>query len=165
MAMAEVMTDVMARLVTHWTRQELAELSRHGTVMCLKTGENSYRIGNYDLRKGTGGNWTVEHVDGAWIHDFCSKHAAVFYCIFDSKQRSSIARDLLNNDRHLALLKSTTDNYYEQLKRAVDRRDEWRQDLFAARLSSVFPQLETARANLEKTIAGAKYSKVWENKT
>ena len=163
-AVVEVMTEVMTGLLDHWSREELNRLSFSNTMVCVQTGANTYRIGRYDLKRD-GLNWHVEMVNGSAIHNFFNKQAAVFYCLFSTRNKYQRAQEILLEDRHLSHLQGELDIYYQQLKTAIERKDEWKQDLYMARLSWCKPQLDHHRTNLQKLISSAKYSKVWENKT
>ena len=161
-ALAEVMSNVMVRLLDQWSVEELRELTQSSPVMCLQVADNSYRIGHYDLTH-SGENWSVTDTQQHQLQqDFYSKQAAVFYCVFGSRNDHGRALDLLTDDRQLFQLKTQIDIYYQQLKIAVERQDEWKKDLYMARLSHLRPQLEQARNNLQKKIRTAKYSKAWD---
>jgi hypothetical protein len=163
-AAIEVMTNVMMGLLDHWSKEELTRLSSNGTLVCIQTGKNNYRIGQYNLQRHPIG-WHVQHYHGHDAQDFFNKQAAVFYCLYCSRNKYHTAREFLLEDQNLGLLQSELDMLYQQLKLAVERKDEWKQDLYLARLSWTKPQFEYARDNLQKKVNSAKYSKVWENKT
>ena len=163
-AFAEVMATVMSGLLDHWSKDELDKLSVSNTVVCAQTGADRYRVGKYNLSRQQGG-WNVCSISGDKVHDFFNKQAAVFYCLFSSRNKYQRAQELLAEDRQLSQLQGELDWYYHRLKLAVEHRDEWRQDLYLARLSWCKPQLEQHRSNMQKIITSAKYSKVWENKT
>ena len=164
-AAAEVMTNVMVSLLDHWNREELDRISSSGKIVCMRKGADSYRIGYYDMAKNSNDRWIVDHYGGHDHHLFFNKQAAVVYCLFNSLNKYNSARELLIDDQQLGFLQQELDMFYEQLKLAVQRKDEWKQDLYLARLSVTRPQLEAVRTNLRKKISSAKYTKVWENKT
>jgi hypothetical protein len=163
-AVVETMAHVMVGFLDHWTKKELAELSRANTVVCLQISKDHYKIGQFYLSRITDAAWNVSDQYNEHVHEFYSKQAAVFYCLFETSGKYPSANELLVLDRQLKKLKQEIDLYYEHLKKAVENKDEWKQDLYLARLSDVRPRMEYSRTNLQKTISHAKYSKVWENR-
>jgi hypothetical protein len=163
-AVAEVTANVMARFLDHWTQQELEALGRQNSVLCMEIKEGVYRIGKFYVTQNDAELWQVNNQYGDFVHKFYSKQAAVFYCLYDTRHKYNQARELLFGDQRLYSLKNQIDQYYVLLKKAIERRDEWRQDLYLARLSHTRPLFVDARDRLQKTIAHAKYSKIWENR-
>lgn len=162
-AAAEVMTQVMMGLLEHWSKEELVRLSASGRVYCMRTGRDSFQIGNYDLHRRND-MWHVDARTSSETLDFFNKQAAVLYCFYSSRNKYHTARELMLDDKSFGLLQRELELLYEHLKRAVERKDSWKQDLYLARLSWTRPMLEVARDNLQKKINSAKYTKVWETK-
>ncbi len=163
-ALAEVTANVMAHFLDHWTKQEIENLGCNESLLCLELQNGVYRIGKYFLAHQDSDLWQVNNEHGEYVHKFYSKQAAVFYCLYDTRHKYNQARELLFGDQRLFSLKTQIDQYYVLLKKAIERKDEWRQDLYLARLSHTRPLFADARDRLQKTITYAKYSKIWENR-
>jgi hypothetical protein len=163
-AVAEVTANIMARFLDHWTRNEVEALGRNEPVLCIELEKGVYRIGKFFIAQHNSELWQVDNEHGEFVHQFYSKQAAVFYCLYDTRHKYNQARELLFGDKRLFSLKTQIDQYYVLLKKAIERKDEWRQDLYIARLSHTRPLFADARDRLQKTITYAKYSKIWENR-
>ena len=161
-ATVETVAELMAYFVEKWSRQQLLQLAQANHFVCLDLAQDFYRVGKFNLRKQNGNIWAVSNLDNRLIHNFQNKQAAVFYCLYESRHLYHKAMEFLQNDQELARIQLQVNEYLVQLHLAQKRKDSFKQDLYLARLSNATPMLELLETNLQKTINGAKYSKVWE---
>jgi len=163
-AIAETATTVMSYLIDHWTQDELDRMCHGGDMVFIDLGQNYYRVGRYNLRKLNAQCWRVTDMTHHWIHDFFNKQAAVFFCMFETKQHYAASYKILHADQRLGRMHESMLYYTMKLKKADQTGDSWRKDLYLARISGVKPQYEAEETNLQKTLTHAKYSKVWDTK-
>lgn len=163
-ATAEVVTEVFARILDRWTRKELDALVSNKEFVCIDVGKNSFLVGKHTLRKQKDNSWLVKTQTGTSVHAFLYAQAAVFYCLFDNKNQFHRAREFLQADYEIGRTLRQIEEYTHGLKTAIKAKNTFKQDLFLARLSDAQPRLENLKTNMQKTIYGAKYSKVWETK-
>lgn len=163
-AAVETAAEVMARMLEKWTKSELSRLASSSEFICLDLARNLYRVGNFNLKKESTNCWTVKGNDGKVIHNFFNCQAAVFFCLYESKQAFRRANEFLLTDIALGRTHHEVNEYLAQLRTAVKNNDCFKQDLYIARLSEARPKLEQLESNLQKSIISAKYSKVWETK-
>jgi hypothetical protein len=161
-AATETIAQLLARLLDKWTKSELSRLVANNRLVCIDLSKNLYRIGNHTLQKHKDQSWSVRGIDGQFVHSFISKHAAVFYCLYESKRMYHKSREFLNMDAELDRMSKQVTEYVTYLKLAIEHKDTFKQDLYIARLSYAAPKLELLETNLQKSIISAKYSKVWE---
>ena len=161
-ATIETAASVLALFLEHWSKVELEKLVAQQQFVCVDVRRNIYKVGRYDLHKIADTAWSVRNFGGKVIHEFCNKQAAVFFCLYDSRNHLQKSRELLNQDLEFGKAKAEVDFYSEQLHQAMQKKDGFKQDLYLARLSWVRPRMELCETNLQKTITAAKYSKVWE---
>lgn len=163
-AAAETAAEIMARMLEKWTKSELSKLASTSEFICLDLARNLYRVGKFNLKKESANSWAVKDPHGKVIHNFYNCQAAVFFCLYESKQAFKRASEFLHTDIALGRITSEINEYIAQLRTAVQKNDCFKQDLYIARLSDARPKLEQLESNLQKSIISAKYSKVWETK-
>lgn len=164
-AAAETVVEIMARLLERWGSKELDRLCSTKDFICLEVGKDVYRVGQFELRKQAETCWTVASIDGVHIHDFFNRQAAVFYCLYETRNNFVKAKEFLHSDAELGKSYSELNNLNKQLARALKQKDFFKADLYSARISNVKPQLEHLETNLQKSIIAAKYNKVWDTKS
>jgi len=163
-ATAETITEVMAHFLEKWTKQELANLASNNQFICIDVARDMYRVGRFNMLRLEETRWSVTNLDNKLVHDFYNKQAAVFYCLYESRNLFHKAQEFLQGDIELGRTQLQVKEYLAQLRLAEQKKDSFRQDLYLARLSFSRPKLELLETNLQKTIISAKYSKVWETK-
>jgi hypothetical protein len=151
--------------VSAWSAKELDRMSSQQDFVCLALGKNFYRVGRYNLEKQHNGDWLVTDLDGYVIHAFYSQHAAVFYCLFETKKIFHKAREFMQCDQAVYKARLEVAYLQEKLQKSMRKKDFFSADVFQARLSDMLPKLEAVETNLQKTLIAAKYSKVWETKS
>lgn len=162
-ATAEAMTELLARLVSHWSLDQINSLSRKNGFVCIDLGNNCYRIGKFNLQGLQENQWAVKDLDNRLIHNFYVKQAAVFYCLYETQAMFKKSMEFLQNDRNLGNVAQEVAYLTHKLTQARKKADNFATDLYLARLSAVRPLLENLQTNMQKTITVAKYSKhVWE---
>jgi hypothetical protein len=159
-ALAEVTNNIMLKLLDDHSANFMSDSEFSGLI--VETGQDRYRIGEYILQKRDD-SWMV--IKPLYTESFYSKHAAVLYCLSNSKKNYRCANELLTEDRRLSHVRSDVDQYLGLLKNAAAKKDAWRKDLYMARLSKSRYELIEARSNLRKSITSAKYATVRENET
>ena len=164
-AAAETLADLMATMLDNWTKTQLNQLSVNQEFVCIDMGKNIYRIGKFNVRKRNEISWTVSDSFGKLIHDFYNKQAAVFFCLYETRNQFSRASEFLHYNIDLASAQQQVEYYTAKIRTAAKKKDDFKQDLYIARLSDVRPKLEMVQTNLQKSIYAAKYSKVWETKS
>lgn len=162
-ATAEVVTEIAARLLDRWTQKELEALVHNKEFVCVDVGNNLFRVGKFLLKKRKN-HWLVKSPAGPNIHEFMVAPAAVFYCLYESRALFHKAQEFMRLDTELCRLTQEITDYVHALDLAVKNNNSFKQDLYIARLSNSRPRLENLKTNMQKTIYGAKYSKVWETK-
>lgn len=163
-AAVETAAEIMARMLEKWTKSELSKLASSSEFICLDLARNLYRVGSFNLKKESANCWVVKDSAGRVVHNFFNCQAAVFYCLYESKQAFKRAGEFLHTDIALGRTHHEVNEYLAQLRTAVKNKDCFKQDLYIARLSEARPKLEQLESNLQKSIISAKYSKVWETK-
>jgi hypothetical protein len=161
-AAVETTAELMARLLEKFTREELAKLASSKEFICVDLARNLYRVGRFNLQKVSQSCWIVKDSNGRVIHNFFNCQAAVFYCLYESRQAYKRASEFLQTDIELGRTHHQVNEYLAHLRTAVKNKDCFKQDLYTARLSWAKPKLELLESNLQKSITSAKYSKVWE---
>ena len=162
-AQGEAMTEVLLRLVSQWSLDQVNALSRQNGFVCIEIGKNQYRVGKFNLTKQHDNSWLVSDMDQRRVHDFYVRQAAVFYCLYETQTNFKKSAEFLDSDRELGNIAQEVDQLTENLTRARRKSDSFAIDLYLARLSYARPLLETLQTNMQKTITAAKYSKhVWE---
>lgn len=161
-AATEAVAEIVARLLDQWTRSELIKLAVSNHFVCIDLARNIYRVGRFNLQKYKNNRWLVKSPDGSIVHIFYNKQAAVFYCLYETKQQFTKAKEFLAMDSDLGRTQEQVAEYASHLQLAITRNDTFKQDLYLARLSWARPKLALLESNLEKSILSAKYSKVWE---
>lgn len=162
-ATAEVITEVAARMLDRWTQKELEALVHNKEFICLDVGKNLYRVGKFLIKKQKN-SWVVKGSYGNQVHAFMVAPAAVLYCLYESRNMFHKSQEFLRLDAELVRLTQETADYAHALAQAVKSNNSFKKDLYLARLSTSQPRLENLKTNMQKTIYGAKYSKVWETK-
>lgn len=162
-ATAEVIAEVAARLLDRWTQKELHNLIESKELVCIDIGKNLYRVGKFLLKKQKT-TWLVKGPYGNVVHEFMIAPAAVLYCLYETRSMFHKAQEFLRLDTDLARITQEVQDYALGLDHAIKTRNTFKQDLFMARLSISRPRMENLKTNMQKTIYGAKYSKVWETK-
>ena len=162
-AQGEAMTEVLLRLVSQWSLDQVNTLSRQHGFVCIEIGKNQYRVGKFNLHKRHDTSWVVTDMDQRRVHDFYIRQAAVFFCLYETQARFKNSADFLQGDKQLGKIADEVNHYTEKLQQAQRKGDGFAIDLYLARLSYARPLLETLQTNMQKTITAAKYSKhVWE---
>jgi hypothetical protein len=162
-AQGEAMTEVLLRLVSHWSQDQVNLLSRQNGFVCIETGKNQYRVGRFNLLRRHETSWLVTDMDQRRIHDFYIKQAAVFFCLYETQSKFKNSSEFLQSDKELGNIAEEVHHFTEKLQQARRKADSFAIDLYLARLSYAQPLLETLQTNMQKTITAAKYSKhVWE---
>jgi len=165
-ATTETVEQLLLGLISAWSARELDRMSSsRDQFVCLALGKDFYRVGRFNLEKQKNDDWQVSDLDGCLVHNFYSQHAAVFYCLFETKKVFHKAKEFIQCDQ--AVYKAQLEVTYlrEKLQKAVQKKDFFSADVFRARLSDMLPKLEALQTNLQKTLNGAKYTKVWETKS
>ena len=162
-AQGEAMTEVLLRLISHWSLDQVNTISRQSGFVCIEIGKNQYRVGKFNLLRRHDTSWLVSDIDNRRIHDFYVKQAAVFYCLYETQSKFKKSAEFLQSDIELGNIAHEVNYLTERLQRARGKADGFAIDLYLARLSYASPLLETLQTNMQKTITAAKYSKhVWE---
>jgi hypothetical protein len=162
-AQGEAMAELLVRLVSHWSLEQVNALSKQSQFVCIETGKNQYRVGKFNLLQQHENSWLVTDLEQRRIHDFYVKQAAVFYCLYETQAKFTKSAEFLDSDRELGNIAQEVIQLTENLQRARRKSDSFAIDLYLARLSYARPLLETLQTNMQKTITAAKYSKhVWE---
>lgn len=162
-AQGEAMTELLLRLISHWSLDQVNTISQQSGFVCIEIGKNLYRVGKFNLLRQNDTSWIVSDIDNRRIHDFYVKQAAVFYCLYESQSKFKKSAEFLQSDTELGAIAQEVHYLTERLQRAQRKADGFAIDLYQARLSYARPLLETLQTNMQKTITAAKYSKhVWE---
>ncbi len=165
LATDEAMEQVLLGYLAIWSAKELDKICNRHDFVCLLLGKDHYRVGRFNLLKQPNQFWLVSDIDGYIKHEFLNQQAAVFFCLYETKQLYTQARELLDNDEALTRTQQEADFLREKLRRSAAKKDTFHMDLYQARLSDILPKLSACKTNLQKTLISAKYSKVWETKS
>jgi len=158
-ATTETVEHVLLGLISAWSSRELDRMSNRQDFVCLNLGKDFYRVGRFNLQKQPNGDWQVSDIDGYQVHAFYNQHAAVFYCLFETKKLFHKAREFIQCDHAVYRARLEVSYLQEKLQKAIKKKDFFSADVFRARLSDMLPKMEALETNLQKTLISAKYTK------
>lgn len=159
--LGEQLVELALAKVDAWTVKELANLGQKTEYpICLQVSDNVYWVGTHKIQRIDSNIWRVFHNDRL-LHEFYSQQAAVFYAVYYKCKMYSMADQLLMCDR--AVVRSDTEHrIYQARITKLNKNDEFRYQLYTARLEKARGELEQAKKELRKTLDSAKYNKIWD---
>jgi hypothetical protein len=163
LAEQQVAEELKFAYVDWWVKRELERLVANNVLIIHPEENKSYRIAYFKISQ-YGDVWHVTNERDRRTLVFSVKSSAVFYCLFEHKQYFDKSQELLIYDRSVQNLESNRKFLNHKYKQALEKKDEFAQDLCEARLSDVVPRLDNAKEQLQKILNSAKYIKLWDTK-
>lgn len=161
MAEAEVVENLLNYYLTWWTKQEIQNLVQQGNLIIIPLENNGLQVAHFTILANNK-SWTVKNSRSTTQFTFTEKLCALFYCLYEHKKMYKSSSELFLQDRLLSKLENDELFYRHKYTIALKKQDSFKQDLWAARLSSTTPCVNLAREQLQKMIKRAKYIKIWD---
>ena len=154
--------DAAAQYISSWTQKEFNKLSNNKDIPLIWPLPNGgYIIGKKRIIL-IQGYWQLQNSHGEYEHEFESKQSAIFYCLCDYVQSSSLARTIRTHDSHVLKLKNDIVHYENSLRKAIKNQDSFVCTLWDSRLNEARLRLADEQQMLEKAVKSAKKLRVWD---
>ena len=142
--------------IKQWTQQELKRYQKEPVVIPI--GDHGFLIGPYSVQGIHTECWQVTScLDERFVYHFISKPAAIFYCLYNIKEKYLAARELLEIDTKLGRIDLDVKHYEHALKIAQKRNDTVKYTIVLNRYIDAKMQRRTYQNILKKTLNSAKY--------
>ena len=139
----------------------LAE-EKANTFLCLKVSDKKYQVGKYTVVNDNS-EWMVSKQTNDDVIAFNERVNAVAYCALMHTGRQRNAQEVHTLDHRISQLSDDEYRFKVQLNNAIDKKDEWKIDLYNARYSDTKAHLRSVRDRIQKTLHMAKYIKLWSD--
>lgn len=144
--------------IHNWTKNEIKHISKDKTII-IKNNEGSYTVGTFSIKKVNDLTWKVEDVNKELVYNFSKKLSALMYCIMFSLKKYHNATEILDLDLDTNTLEAEFELFSNLLKISIKHKDDFKIDLYTARLNLVKSRLISVQNKLSKTLKNAKYIK------
>ncbi len=161
MAEAQVVENLFNYYLTWWTKQEIHNLVKQGSLVIIPLENHSLQVSHFRISPYKK-IWQVSSSRSSVTLDFNEKLSALFYCLYEHKKMYRSSAELLLQDNLLGKLENDEQFYKHKYTIAQKKQDGFKQELWEARLSSTTPHVNLAREQLQKMIKRAKYIKIWD---
>jgi hypothetical protein len=161
MAQAQVVENLFNFYLTWWSKQEIHSLVKNNSLVILPLDNNGLQIAYYTVFQRNN-SWHVTSARNDKQFIFTDRMSAIFYCLFEYKKLYNRSAEILYQDNQLRKLENDEKFYRHKYSMALNKHDQFKQDLWESRLSEAVPKLNLARDQLQKMIKRAKYIKIWD---
>jgi len=147
------LVDHAANYIINWTKKELRKFVNQPVV--IQIGDYGFCVGKYTITGKSKKSWAV-HNNDQFIHDFTSKTNAILYCLCETTNSYSSAKELLDLDSKIGRLENDLEQYKHCL---TTTKDKFKIELFLNRYLDAKYQYKAQNDILKKTLKSAKYLK------
>jgi len=158
--LGKLLVDLAIKKVQVWAKNELNYIRNAiDYPACVPMTGNSWIIGKFLIKQ------ISEHkilcvMDKKVVHVFYSKKACILYAVFEKMRKYNRSKTLLDQDKKLARIYDDLIFYEEKIKQY--KTDNFKLQLYQSRYTESRQKFNHARRELEKSLADAKYIKVWD---
>lgn len=158
--LGKAIIDVAVKQIKTWAKKELNLLKfALDYPLIIPINQTKFIIDTFTISVESK-NCVIVTKDNKLIHNFYSKKAAIFYCIFEKLCHYNLAFDVLNRDKKVAQVHDDLQFYSTKL--TSKKYDSFKKELYYLRYLDSKIKMQTYQRDLEKTITNAKYMKIWE---
>jgi hypothetical protein len=152
----QAFADFGVKYITEWTQQELKRYRTQPVV--IPNGSHGFFVGPYVIDGVHSECWLVKSTtNDTSMFAFISKPAAIFYCLYNIKQKYNQATELLQLDTKLGRLDSDLRNYEYAIHAAQKKGDRVKSAIMLNRYIDAKMQRQAFQKIMKKTLNAAKY--------
>lgn len=160
--LGKAIINLAVRDIKSWARKELNVLRQQTTYpVILSTDGKKIIIGNYTIEIVNDNCNTVIY-DSHKIHTFYSKKAALLYCLHEKLGQLNKSLEILSIDKKVSQVYYDLAFYSAKLINKTSKLDTFKKQLYYSRYFEAKIKYQNYKRELEKTIANAKYIKIWD---
>lgn len=145
--------------IRKFTEKELADLSNKNPLpFCYEIGNDVVIVGIYKVVRTMEQKWEVREGKQS-LFEFFTRKDAIFYCIARHKQDYQLAESIVKYDRWIDSLEQETKTFRLLYKQSIDKRDDFKSELYSVRYVEAKHRLDLLKKELQKSIEMTKYIK------
>jgi hypothetical protein len=146
--------------IREFTYTELYEILRNSKdPLIYAVNKNEYALGRYFVIRENDFWKVVTHL-GDVDHVFSGRNPAIIYALLLMQNNLKLANKIAKTDETMLCAKAEVDLYIAKLRIATKVYDDFKAELYAAKLSNCRFKHRIAKEELEKTLNMAKYLKL-----
>lgn len=159
--LGKTLVDLVIKDIRNWAKKEVNYLRYALNVpVMLPVSNQLYVINEYTINITNDTNHVVKR-EGKLIHNFLNKKAAILYVALEKTRNYTLSQELLNKDKIAGKMHNELYFYGNKITN-FKQIDNFKKELWISRYAESRAQYQRAKRDLEKTIANAKYIKIWD---